>query len=74
MTPGNRGDVGKDQDGNDDGSWWGTSSSPNEHGGDHISHYTDDGRISYDTDSTGNYVSGSGHEVDSDGNVTGRWD
>jgi len=74
MPPGNRGDIGKDQDGKSDGSWWGTNSTPNEYGGEHITHYTNSGRTSFDTDQDGDYVSGSGHDVNQNGRVNNRWD
>lgn len=73
MTPGNGGDVGKDQAGNSDGSWWGTNSSANDQGGEHHTQYNESGRISFDTDSSGNYIPGSGHTVDSSGK-TASWD
>ncbi|RJR30047.1 hypothetical protein C4564_01125 [Candidatus Microgenomates bacterium] len=54
--------IGKDDKGKDDDSWWGSTSSPNEHDGEHHTLYSDDGgRYSYDTDSDGGYVDGSGH-------------
>lgn len=74
MAPGNRGDIGKDQDGNPDGSWWGTNAAPNQHGGEHVVMYAESGHISYDTDSSGGYIQGSGHETDSQGNVVNDWD
>lgn len=62
MPPGNRGTPGRDQDGKSDDSWWGSNVSSNEHGGQHVTLYTEDnGRYSYDTDDRGDYVPDSGH-------------
>jgi len=74
MPPGNRGDIGHDQDGKKDGSWWGSNESANDHGGSHNTLYgNDDSRASWDTDNTGDYVKDSGHTVDDKGNID-RWD
>jgi hypothetical protein len=74
MPPGNRGDIGKDQDGKSDGSWWGSNEKSNDHGGSHHTLYGGDGsRTSWDTDQDGNYVQGSGHNTDSGGRSS-SWD
>lgn len=54
--------IGKDDKGKDDDSWWGSSVSDNKHGGQHVTLYSDDGgRYSYDTNDKGGYVDNSGH-------------
>jgi len=59
---GPKNNIGKDRDGKDDDSWWGSNSRDNDQGGKHHTLYTDDGgRYSYDTDHDGNYVPDSGH-------------
>lgn len=70
--------VGKDPDGNDDGSWWGSRNSPskdpdNDGGTHHTMHGTDDSRTSWETDKNDYYVPGSGHTTNSDGSQT-QWD
>lgn len=54
--------IGKDDDGKDDGSWWGSSSKDNDYGGKHHTIYDESGgRYSWDTDDKGGYVENSGH-------------
>jgi len=58
-TTGPKNNIGKDDKGRNDDSWWGSSSKPNEQGGQHNTLYAKDGgRYSYDTDSKGGYVEG----------------
>lgn len=69
----NPNNIGTDDQGNPDGTWWGSSNTPshdlNNPGGTHHTMFTDDGqRASFETDSNGYYVAGSGHTTDSDGN------